>query len=45
MFFVLVVGALNLMRWTMCAANCLVGALPFRPAIRDLPIQDTQQIR
>jgi len=45
MYFVLLVGALNLMRWMMCAANCFVNALSRRPGIGDLRFQRTQQIR
>ena len=45
MYFALVIGVLNLMRWMMCAANCLVDARPRRSGFNDVRFHGAQQIR
>jgi len=45
MYFALLFGALNLVRWVMCAANCLVIALPRRPENSGVRFQGAQHIR
>ena len=35
MYFLLVIGALNLMRWMLCAANCLASERPHLQGIVD----------
>jgi hypothetical protein len=45
MFFALLFGAIGLMRWVVCAANCLADALGSRPGMSGERFQNTQQIR
>jgi len=45
MYIVFAIGALHLMRWMMCAANCLVSARALRPGVRAARFQGTQQFR
>lgn len=45
MYFVLVIGTLELMRWMAFAANCLAGALLRRPEMSGVRFQGVQKIR
>jgi hypothetical protein len=45
MYFVLVIGTLELMRWMAFAGNCLAGALLRRLGIIDARSEGPQQIR
>jgi hypothetical protein len=43
MYFTILIGAMNLLRWVLCAANCGLSAQRRRPEISDVRIQGTLQ--
>jgi hypothetical protein len=45
MYFALAFGALGLMRWMVCAANCLADAVLRRPGLSGARFQIAHQIR
>jgi hypothetical protein len=45
MYFVLVIGTLELMRWMAFAATCLLDALPRRSGMSGARFQGAKQIR